>query len=52
MVKPTQTIRRRLPVNRLSVFDHFVGFVLRGLRELKFLFITAATSMVLLFMCL
>ena len=28
MVKHTQTIRRLLPTNRLSVFDHFVELVL------------------------
>ena len=32
MVRPTQTIRRLLPMNCLSVFDHFVGLVLKGLR--------------------
>ena len=32
MVKHTQTIRRLLPTNRLSVFDPFVGF-LWGWRE-------------------
>ena len=31
MVKHTQTIRRLLPTNCLSVFDHFVGLVLKGL---------------------
>ena len=31
MVKHTQTIRRLLPMNCLSVFDHFVGLVLKGL---------------------
>ena len=31
MVKHTQTIRRLLPTNCLSVFDHFVGFALKGL---------------------
>ena len=30
MVKHTQTIRRLLPTNRLSVFDHFVGLALKG----------------------
>ena len=29
--KSTQTIRRLLPANCLSVFDHFVGLVLKGL---------------------
>ena len=31
MVKHTQIIRRPLPPNCLSVFDHFVGLVLKGL---------------------
>ena len=31
MVKYTQTIRRLMPMNCLSVFGHFVGLVLRGL---------------------
>ena len=31
MVKHTQTIRRLLPTNCLSVFDHFVGLALKGL---------------------
>ena len=31
MVKHTQEIRR-LPANCLSVFDHFVGLALKGLR--------------------
>ena len=37
MVKHTQTIRRQEPTNYLSVFDHFVGLVLKGLiLEAKF----------------
>ena len=32
MVKHTQTIRRQEPTNCLSVFDHFVGLALNGLR--------------------
>ena len=32
MVKHNQTIRRLLPTNFLSVFDHFVGLVLKGLK--------------------
>ena len=32
MVKDTQTIRWVLPMNCLSVFDHFVGLGFRGLR--------------------
>ena len=31
MVKHTQTIRRLLAMNCLSVFDHFVGLTLKGL---------------------
>ena len=30
MVKHTQTIRRLLPTNYLSVFDHFVGLAFKG----------------------
>ena len=33
MVKHTQTICRQKPRNCLSVFDHFVGLVLKGFRE-------------------
>ena len=31
MIKQTQTIRRLLPTNCLSVFDHFVKLELKGL---------------------
>ena len=31
MVKHTQTICQLLPTNCLSVFDHFMGLVLKGL---------------------
>ena len=31
-VKHIQIIRRQKPTNCLSVFDNFVGFVLKGLR--------------------
>ena len=31
MVKQSQTIRRQLPTNCLSVFDHFLELVLKGL---------------------
>ena len=34
MVKHTQTIRRFLPTNCLSVFDHYVGLALKGLNSL------------------
>ena len=30
MVKHTQTIRPKKPMNCLSVFDHFVGLALKG----------------------
>ena len=33
MVKQTKTIRRPLPTNCLSVFNHFVVLVLKGLIE-------------------
>ena len=32
MVKHTQTIRRLLPTNCLSVIDHFVKLALKGLK--------------------
>ena len=32
MVKHTQTIRRQQFINCLTVFDHFVGLVLKGLK--------------------
>ena len=35
MVKHPQTIRRLLPTNCLSVFDHFVRLALKGLRRRK-----------------
>ena len=31
MVKDTQTIRRQKPMTCLSVFDHFVGLLRKGL---------------------
>ena len=34
MVKHTQTIRRLLLTNCLSVFDHFIGLALKGLRDI------------------
>ena len=33
MIKHTQTIRRLLPRNCLSVFDYFVGLALQGLKK-------------------
>ena len=36
MVKQTQTIRRLLPTNCLSVFNHFVGLTLKGLTTYTF----------------
>ena len=42
MVKHTQTIRHQQPTNCLSVFDHFAGFVFKGLRcPLSLYFVTA-----------
>ena len=38
MVKHTQTIRRFSLTNFLSVFDHFVGLVLKGLNYMKSFF--------------
>ena len=35
MVKHTQAICRQKPTNCLSVFDHFVGLALKGLRRCK-----------------
>ena len=35
MVKHIQTIRRLLPTNFFSVFDHFVGLLLKGLKMKK-----------------
>ena len=32
MVKHNETIRRQQPTNYLSVFDHFVGLALKGLK--------------------
>ena len=33
MVKYTQKIRQLLATNYLSVFDHFVGLALKGLKQ-------------------
>ena len=33
LAKHTQIIRRLLPTNCLSVFDHFVGLALKGLKH-------------------
>ena len=41
MVKHTQTIRRQKPTNCLSVFDHFVGLMRKGLSVVENLKITA-----------
>ena len=35
MIKHTQTIRRQIADELLSVFDHFVGFALKGLKILR-----------------
>ena len=31
VVRHTQTVRRQIPTNCLSVFDHFVGLMFKGL---------------------
>ena len=36
MVKHPQTIFRLLPTNCVSVFDHFVGLALKGLKKIDF----------------
>ena len=36
MVKHTQTIRQQQTTNCLSVFDHFVGLVLKRLKKAYF----------------
>ena len=33
MAKHTQTIRRQQPTNCLNVFNHFIGLVLKGLKQ-------------------
>ena len=38
MVKHTQIIRRLLPVNCLTMFDHFVGWRLKGICEVGVIF--------------
>ena len=38
MVKLTQTIRRLMPTNCLSVFDHFAGLVVKGLLTFQKIF--------------
>ena len=51
MVKHTQTIRRLLPTNCLSVFDHFVGLALKGLSEyeqINFLFSLKSISFLMI----
>ena len=37
MLKNTPTVRRLVPTNCLSVFDHFVGLALKGLKKNKVL---------------
>ena len=44
MFKHTQTIRRLLPTNCLSMFDHFVGLVLKGLKSLLLLAIARKSA--------
>ena len=41
MVKHTQTIRR-YTADELSVFDHFVGFALKGLKKIVNIIFTVA----------
>ena len=36
MVKHTQAIRRQQQTNCLSVFDHFLGLALKGLKKLSY----------------
>ena len=36
MVKHSQTIRQQQPTSCLSVFDHFVGLALKGLKKEKY----------------
>ena len=36
MVKHTQTIRRQESTNCLSVFDHFVGLAIKGLKNIYY----------------
>ena len=36
MVKEAQTIRRQQSTNCLSVFDHFVGLVLKWLKKIAY----------------
>ena len=43
MVEHTQTIRRLLPTNCLSVFDHFVGLAHTGLK-MKFKLVIGITD--------
>ena len=40
MVKHTQTIRRLLPMNCLSVFDHFANLALKGLMVVTFVLVS------------
>ena len=40
MVKHTQTTRRFLQANCLSVFDHFVGLALKGLKNVEFFIVS------------
>ena len=48
MVKQTQTIRRLLPTNCLSVFNHFVGLSLKGF---KYASDTAQLASIYFFKC-
>ena len=44
MVKHTETIRRLLTTNFLSVFDHFVGLALIGLKVMPDIFFSFCFS--------
>ena len=49
MLKHTQTIRRQKPTNCLSVFEHFLGLVLKGLRVRRKLVIKFDQKIILSF---
>ena len=44
MVKHTQTIRRQKPTDCSSVFDHFWGLALKGLKAQTFVVIYSLTK--------
>ena len=49
MVKDIQKIRRQQPTNSLSVFDHFMGLTLKGLRKRLPLLLDIIISLYFLF---